>query len=648
MPDLRFRQIHLDFHTSPHIREIGADFDADAFAQQMQRAHVDSVTVFAKCHHGMCYYDTQHGVRHPGLTFDLMRAQIDALHRRGIRAPIYMTCVWDMHMAAEHPDWRQRRADGTPLGPPDGEPGWKWICLGSPYLEYQLAQTREILERYPVDGFFYDIVFQTDPGCCCDYCRAAMADLGLDPGSESDLRRHSQLVVERFVGALTDTIRAARPDATVFFNGRVRQGMADETRWLSHAEIEALPTGGWGYAYFPFWVRYARNFGLPTMGMTGRFHRTWADFGGLKAPAALRFECGSMLANGSACSIGDQLHPRGVLDPAVYDVIGEAFADVEAKEEWARSATPRTEIALLLTAPKNESDDGAARMLLELHHQFEILDAAADWSRFAALVIADRAEPDPALIQRLQAYLAGGGSLLLSSDALVDPTTGQFALPEIGLRRVGAAEHKPCFFTPRPGACEGVRQFPYVLVGGATETETLDATETLADLWASYFNRTGECFTSHGYSPRTEPTGKPAATLSGRVAYIASPVFRDYQEQGDTVLRKLVGALLARLLPKPILTTNAPPSAEVTVMRQADRTVIHVVNYQPNRRGAHVEVIEEVAPLHDVTLNLRSDREPSWAYSAPDHRPLSLTWSGGVATVTLPRVAEHAMAVIED
>jgi len=76
--------------------------------------------------------------------------------------------------------------------------------------------------------------------------------------------------------------------------------------------------------------------------------------------------------------------------------------------------------------------------------------------------------------------------------------------------------------------------------------------------------------------------------------------------------------------------------------------VVHVVNYQPNRRGAHVEVIEEVAPLHDVTLSLRLDREPSWAYSAPDHRPLPITWRDGVATVILPHVAEHAMAVIED
>jgi len=35
MPDLRFRQIHLDFHTSPWIKDVGFDFDAREFHHQV-------------------------------------------------------------------------------------------------------------------------------------------------------------------------------------------------------------------------------------------------------------------------------------------------------------------------------------------------------------------------------------------------------------------------------------------------------------------------------------------------------------------------------------------------------------------------------------------------------------------------------------
>ena len=46
MHKLRFRQVHLDFHTSEQIPGIGSEFDADEFAATLKAAHVNSVTVF--------------------------------------------------------------------------------------------------------------------------------------------------------------------------------------------------------------------------------------------------------------------------------------------------------------------------------------------------------------------------------------------------------------------------------------------------------------------------------------------------------------------------------------------------------------------------------------------------------------------------
>ena len=38
MSPLRFRQVHLDFHTSPAIPEIGVDFDPDEFVATLKAA----------------------------------------------------------------------------------------------------------------------------------------------------------------------------------------------------------------------------------------------------------------------------------------------------------------------------------------------------------------------------------------------------------------------------------------------------------------------------------------------------------------------------------------------------------------------------------------------------------------------------------
>ncbi len=52
MHSLRFRQVHLDFHTSEHIPGIGAAWDKDPWQSTLKAGHVDSITCFSNCHHG--------------------------------------------------------------------------------------------------------------------------------------------------------------------------------------------------------------------------------------------------------------------------------------------------------------------------------------------------------------------------------------------------------------------------------------------------------------------------------------------------------------------------------------------------------------------------------------------------------------------
>jgi hypothetical protein len=56
MREFPFRQVHLDFHTSELIENIGSDFSKEQFQSALKKGHVNSITVFAKCHHGMFYY----------------------------------------------------------------------------------------------------------------------------------------------------------------------------------------------------------------------------------------------------------------------------------------------------------------------------------------------------------------------------------------------------------------------------------------------------------------------------------------------------------------------------------------------------------------------------------------------------------------
>src|ERR1700733_7610541 len=103
---LRFRQVHLDFHTAGLIPEVGARFDKKAWQKTLQDASVNSITCFSKCHHGWSYHPTKIGKTHPGLNFDLLRSQYDACKEIGINIPIYLSAGFDDVAVAAHPDWR--------------------------------------------------------------------------------------------------------------------------------------------------------------------------------------------------------------------------------------------------------------------------------------------------------------------------------------------------------------------------------------------------------------------------------------------------------------------------------------------------------------------------------------------------------------
>ena len=121
---LPFRQVHLDFHTSPVITGIGRQFDKAHWQRTLKEARVNSITLFSKCHHGWSYHPTKVGKVHPHLDFNLLRLQYDACKEIGIQAPVYLSAGVDNLAAYEHPEWRQIIAEGQYQGvgekPPRG------------------------------------------------------------------------------------------------------------------------------------------------------------------------------------------------------------------------------------------------------------------------------------------------------------------------------------------------------------------------------------------------------------------------------------------------------------------------------------------------------------------------------------------------
>ena len=127
---MRFRQVHLDFHTSECIDKIGSKFSKEDFQKALKIGHVDSITVFSKCHHGWAYHPSKANEMHPNLKFDLLGAQIEAAHEIGVKTPVYLSAGLDEKMARKRPDWLIRNEDETIAWTPTfNVPGYHRFCF---------------------------------------------------------------------------------------------------------------------------------------------------------------------------------------------------------------------------------------------------------------------------------------------------------------------------------------------------------------------------------------------------------------------------------------------------------------------------------------------------------------------------------------
>ena len=667
---LRFRQIHLDFHTSPHIFGIGEKFDKKRWQETFQAAAVDSITLFSKCHHGWSYHPTTIGKIHPHLSFDLLRKQYDATKEIGINAPIYLSAGLDELACYEHPEWREIDSKGVINGQ-QLLSGFHLLDFHSPYLDYLCGQIREVVRIFPdCDGIFLDIIMQHQS--CSRWSLDFMKVNGLDPLKEEDRKESSRLALEKYYQRTTEAAKSLDSKMPVFHNaGHIPRGRHDIFPYFSHIELESLPTGGWGYDHFPMSAKYACNLPFDFLGMTGKFHTTWGEFGGYKHPNALRYECAAMLAFGAKCSVGDQLHPNGTLDESTYQIIGEAYRDVRDKESWCLGSTQVFDLAVLSSEAEcgthrdAPSDEGACRVLLESHFLFGLIDRTMDFTAYKALLLPDDIRIDSELKTKLDAYIAQGGKLILSGESGLWKDRAEFAL-DLGAEYEGLSPYFPPsdeanrghdYVLPLPELRAPFVNMPQIMYERSHRIRVTKG-ESLGQIFDPYFNRTWEHFCSHQHTPNQErPSGFDCGVRHGAILYFSHPVFRHYRAYGAVAYREfIVKAIRAFLGDTLTASANLPSTARLSLTWQPreKRHILHLL-YAPTvsrggvmqlsggnvSGGKSVEVIEELPCLHDVEVTLQVPVRS--AKLVPQGGEVAIEKNGDRVTLRLPKFSCHQM-----
>jgi hypothetical protein len=669
------RHIHLDFHTPPQVR-VGDSYDAGEFVRTLRRARVNSIAVFCTCHHGLSYFDTATGTRHPGLDFDLYGRIAEACRQAGIALLAYFSMNVNEAFAAAHPQAHALRADGTPVNSQILQDGtelfWTWMCPNRTdwFEAFFLPHVDELLGLHPADGIFVDMGGYLPGSCFCEVCLDQMKRAGLDPHDPLEHAEFNYRTSQRCARDLRKLLDARRAGLRLQMGCYIGYGQAPRaSESCSEFYLESLPYQ-MGWDYLPIAARHYRNYGLPTMGMTGRFLKNWGDFGTVVSPAQLKTQVAMHLMAGLASAVGDHMHCDGRLSEGAYSVIGEAFDFLEPRQEHLVGMEPAREVAVLapgalgiVQATKTEQMGsaafrdgyrGACKAMTELHRQWDVV-TESDALQAYPTVILNHAPREAQFVRRLEEHLRGGALAIAAGIALGGEESGGCAAWQelTGAAGFSLGEYDGEFYElSDPSLAGELPKMPHYVHLQAVDVDLPADAEVLADAWRPPFPRDRSHHYGHFQGPATDRVGPAIAVRkigAGHLVLIRPQVFAAYLQTGYWVHREMIGNLLETRQPARVLRTNAPSTVELTLGFRNGRRVLQALPFQAERR--YRESFESLAgqPLsvEGVWVEILGVADVQRAFDPVTGRDVNFEATAGGTRIHLPEFNEHLLILVE-
>ena len=592
------RALHFDFHTSPCIENIFGNFDAGAFADQLENAHIEYVNITARCNMGFSYYNTKVGKKYPGLKDrDPFKEILDACRKKGIGVTAYINVGLDHEFAADNHGWLKIDRYGKVYNDNKNGNFFRNMCYNSPYRAHFLEEIKEICS-YDIDGLFIDCFGLKE--CFCPTCMADMAKRGVDANDIRAVLEYQNKVRIEFAKEIYQATGGKKDKIKLYFNG-----MSWKTQNQSHAEIECLTSDPhWGFDYFDSTAAYARTMYDDRVYMSGRFQNTWGDFGGLKTLESMQNDMYDAMMNSFGISYGDHMHPVDGFENAVASRIAAVMQEKTAYEPYTDNSQNVVEIGIIIASSdvtRNVPDftKGAVRMLKELKLQYNVYDEKGDFEKDGVklVIIGENASFDKAFRDRLEKYIQNGGKAIFAGSA-VDLGKEIGALDYIEL--IGNDQSDNAYYLTDGCDLRIAMYNPSRIIKNVSGRET-------ARYVAGITNLIWDGRQSYFYRPQGEKTDFSAAVVGARTACICFDIFNAYTDNFLTDHRELLKGIIDTLLPDKLIDSPKMPTTVSTALTKNESyTVFHVKATHPEHKGKR-GIIEQHSYIKSVPVSVMGE-----------------------------------------
>lgn len=697
-----FRKVLMVYVSPEWAKHRAARFDAKECIASLDAAGARCVQVFSKDHYGYCYYPCSLGRPYPR---DVIGELVAEARPRGMRVIPYFSVGYDAYATGSHPEWLHIDSQGKPRSTATGP--FQWACLNSPYRDYCLQQIRELVTNYEVDGVWLDILplrpasvgidarpglsFIPDAPCYCPTCQALYRErygheVPLIP-SEPDRVRGFQLRVEgarSFIQEVARITKARNPEAIVTYNGSGKPVDAIDCADLSSVESHAP-----GYMTTSFYSRWGRHSGrMPELYTPSGLPGSGLGFNGWdqKPVEMLELETAITMAQGGVLWLCQTPYPDGSTDKAQYDALKQVFTFAKKLEPYVRDTESVSDIALSMTnrawsAPTHGHEavlatEAMHQALVHGHFQFDVLKLPADLSKYRLLILAEQAVMSAEEADTVRSFVQNGGCLFATGAVSLLDEAGA-ARPNFALSDVLGVDFRrycqqPFVYLRLADGKIGSRipDMPILVQMPSVEVEPTTG-RPLGYVEYPDFKRTDVLTVLWGYPPPDKEQRHPAIVLNehGRGLCIYSSVGFPHREndwarimsQGrETAMsgaghaleviwtERLARNIVSRLLPEPVLETDAPVGVEVALNRWQGGCLVHLMNHYAGD-PANPSCAGERVVLHSIVLrlNTRLLGALSRAWLLPQREALETKVLGESLEIVVPDLEVHRLIRVE-
>ena len=643
---------HHPFRTfQTNLREIDAGLDVEATLEAIQAHGADtwllSVGGIIANHPSSLASQTVNPALAERPSGDLVGDAVAAAQARGVRVLGRMDfSKVDARRAEEHPEWC--------FVSPDGEPqiynGYRSVCPSGDYYQREMFDViTEILERYPLSGFFLnwmsfnevDYSRQYRGVCRCEACFERFAAFapgvtlprGPEDAGYATWREFSHGVLEDLGARLSEHVRSLAPDAALILGDRADITFHEANnavgRPLWHlATAEAVGAARTADPLRPVFVN-----GVAFVDMPYR----WA---GEDPHHFVQYSLQS-IAHGAQPSMyimgGPEHSDFAALDagggilrfhrdhPALYDGLRSAARVGLVRPGAGGGEHSRGEF------------EGWLLALTESHVPVDVLAAAhlheVDPERFDALVVPDGGPLEAEAVALLEAFQDGGGLVVVTGST--GWTDGGFQLggenPPV-LRRAQYTSEESLRSLHLPLGVDGRGHVPVLGAFGVLEA----GEEARADwpaLGRALYGPPEKCYgnaqTPHpGLVVLPRPDGGGLAILP----WLPGLVVRELGQSG--VREAMVGLLQAESRSPVRWRTTLPEQVQVVHGRTDAALVVHLLN----RSGDLPQRFAAPLPVPAAELEIPLEHRPRSVRAHVADRGLEWSWEEGTLRLRTPGI----------